>query len=61
MGPVVVREALPREHYRGGQSFFVVPRIADLPDMEEWLREEVPEVKSVTAHGQWRRPKWKSA
>jgi transcription-repair coupling factor (superfamily II helicase) len=50
--PVVMREALLREHYRGGQSFFVVPRIADLPDMEEWLREEVPEVKAVTAHGQ---------
>jgi transcription-repair coupling factor (superfamily II helicase) len=50
--PVVVREALLREHYRGGQSFFVVPRIADLPDMEEWLREDVPEVKAVTAHGQ---------
>ena len=50
--PVVVREALLREHYRGGQSFFVVPRIADLPEMEEWLREEVPEVKAVTAHGQ---------
>ena len=50
--PVVIREALLREHYRGGQSFFVVPRIADLPDTEEWLREEVPEVKAVTAHGQ---------
>jgi transcription-repair coupling factor (superfamily II helicase) len=50
--PVVMREALLREHYRGGQSFFVVPRIADLPEMEEWLREEVPEVKAVTAHGQ---------
>ena len=49
---VVLREALLREHYRGGQSFFVVPRIADLPNMEEWLREQVPEVKSVTAHGQ---------
>ncbi len=50
--PIVVREALLREHYRGGQSFVVVPRIADLADMEEWLREEVPEVKSITAHGQ---------
>jgi transcription-repair coupling factor (superfamily II helicase) len=49
---VVVREALLREHYRGGQSFFVVPRIADLPNIEEWLREQVPEVKAVTAHGQ---------
>jgi len=50
--PVVVREALLREHYRGGQSFFVVPRIADLPDIEQFLREEVPEVRAITAHGQ---------
>ena len=49
---VVMREALLREHYRGGQSFLVAPRIADLPDLEEWIREEVPEVKAVTAHGQ---------
>ncbi|MFL6721209.1 MAG: TRCF domain-containing protein, partial [Sphingomonas sp.] len=49
---VVLREALLREHYRGGQSFFVVPRVADVPDMEEWLRAQVPEVKFVTAHGQ---------
>jgi transcription-repair coupling factor (superfamily II helicase) len=49
---VVVREALLREHFRGGQSFFVAPRIADLPDIEEWLRTQVPEVKSITAHGQ---------
>ncbi|MDQ8755633.1 transcription-repair coupling factor [Sphingosinicella sp. LHD-64] len=50
--PVVVREALLREHYRGGQSFFVVPHIADLPDIEQFLREEVPEVRYVVAHGQ---------
>jgi transcription-repair coupling factor (superfamily II helicase) len=50
--PVVVREALLREHYRGGQSFLVVPRISDLPDIEAFLREEVPEVRYVTAHGQ---------
>ncbi|MGE5721447.1 MAG: transcription-repair coupling factor, partial [Sphingomonadales bacterium] len=50
--PVVIREALLREHYRGGQSFFVVPRVADLPDIEEYLRTEVPEVRFITAHGQ---------
>ncbi len=50
--PVVLREALLREHYRGGQSFIVVPRIADLPDIEEFIRADVPEVKPVTAHGQ---------
>jgi transcription-repair coupling factor (superfamily II helicase) len=49
---VVVREALLREHYRGGQSFFVAPRIADLPAIEEWIGGQVPEVKFVTAHGQ---------
>jgi transcription-repair coupling factor (superfamily II helicase) len=50
--PVVVREALLREHYRGGQTYFVAPRVADLPDIEQFLRDEVPEVKFVTAHGQ---------
>jgi len=50
--PVVLREALLREHYRGGQSFFVTPRIADLPDIEEFLRKEVPEIRYVVAHGQ---------
>jgi len=50
--PVVLREALLREHYRGGQSFFVTPRIADLPDIEEFLIKEVPEIRAVTAHGQ---------
>ena len=50
--PVVLREALLREHYRGGQSFIVAPRVADLPDLEQYLRDEVPEVRFVTAHGQ---------
>ena len=49
---MVMREALLREHHRGGQSFIVVPRIADMPDMEQWLRDTVPEVKFVAAHGQ---------
>jgi transcription-repair coupling factor (superfamily II helicase) len=49
---VVMREALLREHHRGGQSFLVVPRIADLPELEDWLHKYVPEVKYITAHGQ---------
>ena len=49
---MVMREALLREHHRGGQSFIVVPRISDMADVEEWLREHVPEVKSISAHGQ---------
>ena len=49
---VILREALLREHYRGGQSFFVVPRISDLKEIEEFLKEHVPEITSITAHGQ---------
>jgi transcription-repair coupling factor (superfamily II helicase) len=50
--PIVLREALLREHYRGGQSFFVTPRIKDLPEIEDFLRESVPEIRFVVAHGQ---------
>ena len=50
--PVVLREALLREKYRGGQAYMVVPRLADLPDMERFLREQVPEVRYVIGHGQ---------
>ena len=42
--PVTIREALLRERYRGGQSYFVAPRVADLPFLERYLREQVPEV-----------------
>jgi transcription-repair coupling factor (superfamily II helicase) len=49
---VVLREALLREHYRGGQTYFVVPRISDMADMEEFLREKVPEIRFISAHGQ---------
>jgi transcription-repair coupling factor (superfamily II helicase) len=50
--PVVIREALLREKYRGGQAYYVAPRIADLPELERFLREQVPEVKFVVGHGQ---------
>ena len=49
---MVMREALLREHHRGGQSFIVVPRIADMADVEEWLHKYVPEIRFVSAHGQ---------
>ncbi|MBW6417155.1 transcription-repair coupling factor [Celeribacter sp. PS-C1] len=49
---VTVREALLREHYRGGQSFFVVPRVSDIPEIEEFLKAQVPELTHVVAHGQ---------
>ncbi len=49
---VTIREALLREKYRGGQSFFVVPRLSDLPDIEDFLKNHVPEISYIVAHGQ---------
>ncbi|HSI01960.1 MAG TPA: transcription-repair coupling factor [Reyranella sp.] len=48
---VTVREALLREQYRGGQSFYVCPRIEDLATVAETLRELVPEIRMAMAHG----------
>ncbi len=49
---ITIREALLREHFRGGQSFYVVPRISDLHEIEDFLKTHVPEVSYVIAHGQ---------
>jgi transcription-repair coupling factor (superfamily II helicase) len=49
--PVVMREAILREYHRGGQVFYVCPRIEDLPLLEERLRKLVPEVRLRVAHG----------
>ena len=50
--PIILREALRRERNRGGQSFYVVPRIADLDDVAEFLAEHTPELRTARAHGQ---------
>ena len=49
---VTIREALLREKYRGGQAFFVAPRISDLDFLETFMRDNVPEVSFIVAHGQ---------
>ncbi|MAF58874.1 transcription-repair coupling factor [Ponticaulis sp.] len=49
---LTIREALLRERYRGGQAFIVAPRVKDLPELERFLKEHVPEVSFITAHGQ---------
>ncbi|MCJ7788287.1 MAG: transcription-repair coupling factor, partial [Methyloceanibacter sp.] len=50
--PMILREALLRERFRGGQTFYVVPRITDLDDAAAFLAEHVPELKVGRAHGQ---------
>jgi transcription-repair coupling factor (superfamily II helicase) len=50
--PLMVREALLRERYRGGQAFYVCPHIEDLADAKAFLDKTVPEVRVAVAHGQ---------
>jgi transcription-repair coupling factor (superfamily II helicase) len=49
--PVVIREAILRERDRGGQIFYVAPRIADLDEVRGELRDIVPEIRVAMAHG----------
>lgn len=49
---VIIREALLREHFRGGQVFVVCPRISDMPELKAAITELVPDLKLVAAHGQ---------
>ncbi|UFN51396.1 transcription-repair coupling factor [Roseomonas sp. OT10] len=48
---VVIREAIQRERFRGGQIFCVVPRLEDMPKVSARLREIVPEARVIEAHG----------
>jgi transcription-repair coupling factor (superfamily II helicase) len=50
--PVVLREAIMRERFRGGQIFYVCPRIEDLDQVQSRLKDLVPECNIAMAHGQ---------
>lgn len=50
--PVMIKEAVYREKYRGGQTFFVCPRISDLLEVHEKLKNMLPDIKIAVAHGQ---------
>jgi transcription-repair coupling factor (superfamily II helicase) len=47
-----VRDALHREHERGGQSFFLHNRVETIEEAAEGLRAILPGLRIVTAHGQ---------
>ncbi len=49
---VIIREAILRERHRGGQIFYVCPRVSDLSGVEETIRELVPDIRIVVVHGQ---------
>ena len=50
--PITVREALLREKYRGGQAFYVCPRIEDLAGAKDFLDKNISEVRTAVVHGQ---------
>ncbi|MDJ0686607.1 MAG: transcription-repair coupling factor [Alphaproteobacteria bacterium] len=50
--PVVVKEAILRERHRGGQVFYVCPRVSDLDRVAERVRTLIPDIRMAVAHGQ---------
>ncbi len=47
-----VRSAIVQEIDRGGQVFYVVPKIEGIEGVEVKLKEMLPQMKIITAHGQ---------
>lgn len=49
---VVIKEAILRETDRGGQVFYVCPRLEDLSKVFKKLNKLLPDIRMATAHGQ---------
>ena len=49
---VVLREAIQREMFRGGQVFVVCPRIDDMQRVYDRIAKLAPEARVISAHGQ---------
>jgi transcription-repair coupling factor (superfamily II helicase) len=49
---IIIKEAMLREFHRGGQIFYVCPRISDMSDVIDIVSSLAPELKIVSAHGQ---------
>lgn len=47
-----IKEAIQRERFRGGQAFYVAPRIRDLDTLAERVARLVPDARAIIAHGQ---------
>lgn len=50
-----IKEALQREFDRNGQCYFVVPRIAQLEEAENTMKELFPDIQVIQAHGRMAR------
>jgi len=52
--PEVIRNAIRNELDRGGQVFYVVPRVEGIEEVSAKIREMIPNIKIAIAHGQMR-------
>lgn len=50
--PEIVRSAIRQELDRGGQVFYVVPRIEGIEEISAQIREMIPSARIAIAHGQ---------
>jgi transcription-repair coupling factor (superfamily II helicase) len=48
----LVKQALEREHARGGQAFYLHNRVEDIDEVAERLRALCPQLRFTVAHGQ---------
>ena len=48
----IIRSAISQEIDRGGQVFYIVPRVKGIDDVAEKLKIMIPNVKLLIAHGQ---------
>jgi transcription-repair coupling factor (superfamily II helicase) len=50
--PAVIKKALEAERTRGGQSFYVCPRISDIEPLYQQIQVALPGLRVAKAHGQ---------
>tara|TARA_Y100001970_G_scaffold294269_1_gene449514 strand:+ start:10702 stop:14169 length:3468 start_codon:yes stop_codon:yes gene_type:complete len=50
--PETIRSAIKQEIERGGQVFYVVPRISKIDNVSTKLKQLIPNLKFIVAHGQ---------
>ena len=50
--PLLIKDVIKREVERGGQVFFVHPRVKGIPGLARFLKKLLPEIRLGIAHGQ---------
>ena len=48
----IIKDAIIAEKNRGGQIYYVCPRVKELDEVEEFLKKQLPDISYKIAHGQ---------